>query len=93
MGLIVPKLKQTAVARNRLKRRLRELARLHLLPARLPVDVVVRVRAEAYAAGYDELHADVQAALAQLTRWARVLTALSSPPVSAELPRQPDDSA
>ena len=32
VGLIVPRHRQTAVARNRLKRRLRELTRLRLLP-------------------------------------------------------------
>ena len=70
MGLIVPKLKQSAVSRNRLKRRLRELSRLHLIPARLPVDLVIRVRGEAYDATFDDLRADVGSALAQLTRWA-----------------------
>lgn len=53
MGLIVPKHKQTAVARNRVKRRLRECARLALLPAlreRAPLDVVVRAAPAAYTA-------------------------------------------
>ena len=81
VGLIVPKLGQTAVSRNRLKRRLRELSRIHLLPAELRVDLVIRVRSDAYAATYDELRADVGSALAQLTRWAARV------PVQAPVPR------
>lgn len=53
VGLIVPKHKQTAVARNRVKRRLRECARLTLLPAlraRAPLDVVLRATPAAYGA-------------------------------------------
>lgn len=51
----MPRHKQTAVARNRLKRRLRELARLTLLPALADQarDVVVR----ALPAAYDADHA------------------------------------
>src|SRR3982751_6205397 len=69
VGLIVPRFKQSAVKRNRLKRRLRELARLRLLPTDLPVDVVLRVRPEAYSATFEALTADVDRALVQLTRW------------------------
>jgi RNase P protein component len=57
------------VARNRLKRRLRELSRVHLLPADFPADVVLRIRPEAYGASFDELAADIARAFAQLTRW------------------------
>lgn len=69
VGLIVPKHRQTAVARNRLKRRLRELARTQLLPTDLPTDVVVRARPEAYRAAFDALAADILLARTQLTRW------------------------
>jgi ribonuclease P protein component len=69
VGLIVPRHKQSAVARNRLKRRLRELTRLHLLPASLGADVVIRIRPDAYVATFDMLQADVRLALAQLVRW------------------------
>ena len=68
VGLIVPRYRHTAVARNQLKRRLRELARLQLLPTHLPVDVVIRVRPEAYDAGFQHLRADVDRARAQLAR-------------------------
>jgi ribonuclease P protein component len=69
VGLIVPRFKQSAVRRNRLKRQLRELTRLQLLPADLAVDVVLRIRPEAYSATFEALMADVRRALVQLTRW------------------------
>jgi ribonuclease P protein component len=69
VGLIVPRYKHSAVARNQLKRRLRELSRLRLLPANLPADVVVRIRPDAYAATFEMLSADITQALTQLTRW------------------------
>jgi ribonuclease P protein component len=61
VGLIVPKHGQTSVNRNRLKRRLRELARCSMLPVLPPVDVVVRSRPEAYGASFDGLAAEVHA--------------------------------
>ena len=48
--------------RNRLKRRLRELVRLRLLPVMtgsLTVDVAIRARREAYVASMDALQSDV----------------------------------
>jgi ribonuclease P protein component len=59
VGFIVPKHGQSSVARNRLKRRLREIARLELLPGLPPVDVVIRARREAYAARFDALAAQL----------------------------------
>ena len=75
IGLIVPKFKHSGVARNRLKRRLRELARLRMLPAGVMADVVIRVRPEAYAASFDALTVDVSRALEQLLRWHRATEA------------------
>jgi ribonuclease P protein component len=69
IGLIVPRFKHSAVARNRLKRRLRELSRLRLLPAALPTDIVLRIRPEAYDATFEALALDVTRALEQLMRW------------------------
>jgi ribonuclease P protein component len=69
VGLVVPRFKQSAVARNRLKRRLRELTRLRLLPADLAADVVLRIRPGAYLATFEALALDIAHALAQLTRW------------------------
>lgn len=59
MGLIVPRFQSSAVARNRLRRRLRELWRRELM-AEVPAwDVVIRARREAYDAGFDELRAEL----------------------------------
>ena len=61
MGLIVPKFQSTGVARNRLRRRLRELWRRGLM-GRMPAwDVVIRVRKEAYEAGYAALRDELAA--------------------------------
>lgn len=80
VGLIVPRYRHTAVARNQLKRRLRELTRLQLLPTQLPVDVVIRVRPEAYDAGFHHLRADVDRALAQLARLGQAPLEAAPPP-------------
>ena len=61
--MIVPKHRHRVVDRNRLKRRLREVARTEVLPrlreAPGGVDVIVRARREAYAATYEELRAEL----------------------------------
>ena len=69
VGLVVPRYKRSAVARNRLKRRLRELTRLHLLPAAIAADVDIRIRPDAYAATFEMLADDVGRVLSQLLRW------------------------
>lgn len=65
-GVVVPKHRQTAVSRNRLKRRLRELVRTEVLPVLgdcgLRLDVLVRARREAYDAGFGALRDE-------LTEW------------------------
>lgn len=81
VGLIVPLHKNSAVARNKLKRRLRELARTRLLPSDLPADIVLRVRPEAYDATFEALTADIVRALAQLVPWCTL-------PAPVTLPRQ-----
>lgn len=68
MGFIVPKHRQSGVARNRLKRRLREIARTRLLAQLPPVDVVVRARPEAYRADFDALAAELTSAGAKVVR-------------------------
>lgn len=69
IGLVVPRFKHSAVARNQVKRRLRELARVQLLPTAMPLDIVLRIRPEAYGASFDALTADIAHALTQLKRW------------------------
>ncbi len=66
VGFIVPKHKQTSVARNRLKRRLREIVRRRLLPTLPPIDLVVRARPEAYGAMYAALETELGRASAKL---------------------------
>lgn len=66
-GLIVPRHGQTGVARNRLRRRLRELARRHLLPTLGPIDVILRSRVPAYRSDFDQLATDLE-------QWRRVVT-------------------
>jgi ribonuclease P protein component len=67
IGIIVPRHKHTAVARNLVKRRLRALCRTTLLPALreravadVAVDVVVRATPAAYAVGYETLAAEIR---------------------------------
>lgn len=59
VGFIVPKLGRSSVERNRLKRRLREIVRQELLPRLPAVDVVIRVRREAYDASFASLRAQL----------------------------------
>ena len=61
MGLIVPKFQSSAVARNRLRRRLREIWRRDIQPHQPAWDLVIRARREAYAATYPALRDDLRA--------------------------------
>ena len=79
IGLVVPKpraktsggkrVHAAGVKRNRLKRRLREIARTALLPAlasrACAADVLVRARPEAYAAAFSDLRDE----LMELEEW------------------------
>lgn len=55
VGLIVPKHSQSAVKRNRLKRRLREIMRREILPALGSLDVIIRTQPVAYHVSFDGL--------------------------------------
>ena len=68
VGFIVPRFKHSAVDRNRLKRRLREVARTRLLPCLAPLDLVVRTRPETYDATLDQLVAELATVLERLPR-------------------------
>lgn len=61
MGLIVPKFQHSAVARNRLRRRLRELWRREVQPVQPAGDLLIRARREAYGAAFPALRAEVLA--------------------------------
>ncbi len=60
VGVVVPKHRRNSVERNLLKRRLREVLRLEVLPRladrNAAVDVLIRARREAYGATYEQLH-------------------------------------
>jgi ribonuclease P protein component len=70
LGLVVPRHKRPVVARNLVKRRLRELGRTVLLPALgnrgVALDVLLRARPEAYGAGWAELRDEVAALTEEL---------------------------
>ena len=55
VGLIVPKFQSTAVARNRLRRWLREVCRRELMQGAPAWDVVIRARRESYGSGFAAL--------------------------------------
>ena len=61
MGLIVSKFQSTGVARNRLRRRLREIWRRELQHLQPGWDLVIRARREAYAAPFGALRAQLVA--------------------------------
>ena len=79
VGIVVPKHRQSGVARNRLKRRLRELVRLRLLPTLPPIVLVVRARAEAYGATFEQL-------ARQIERVRRDVARLTPPPAPTPAP-------
>jgi ribonuclease P protein component len=69
VGLVIPRFRQTAVARNRVKRRLRELSRTRLLPSHIAADVVIRIRPDVYGASFAQLASDFDQAMTRLTQW------------------------
>lgn len=75
IGVIVPRYKHSAVARNRLRRRLRELARREWqapLAALPPHDVVLRAAPAAYDADFTRLANEMQRLGARLATTAGV---------------------
>ena len=65
----MPRHAQNAVRRNRLRRRIREIARRLVLPALdAPIDVGVRARASAYAETFETLRVEMVAALCPSSR-------------------------
>ena len=59
--MIVPRFQFTAVARNRLRRRIREIWRRELLQGQPAVDLVVRARRDAYQAPFGVLRKELLA--------------------------------
>lgn len=77
VGIVVPKHKHGSVERNRVKRRLRELARQRLLPAVPAGRVWLRARPEAYRATFAQLAADVERVAREASRLAAAAPALA----------------
>lgn len=59
IGLIVPKHKHPAVDRNRLRRRLRELIRIQLLPHFTRGDALIRAKSDAYGVPFSSLRTEI----------------------------------
>ncbi|MEJ2546254.1 MAG: ribonuclease P protein component [Gemmatimonadota bacterium] len=66
-AIVVPRHGHTAVERNRVKRRLREIVRLRWLPSGANGDLVVRARPSAYDSDFDELLSGVNECLQRLS--------------------------
>jgi len=66
MGLIVPRFQSSAVARNRLRRRLSEIWRREIQGRQGDRDLIIRARKDAYSASFVELHAELLAWVASL---------------------------
>lgn len=70
LGLLVPKHGRSIVARNRVKRCLREIGRREVLPeldaAGKKADVMIRARWKAYDASHEELSREVRGAVREL---------------------------
>lgn len=60
VGIIVPKYGHSSVDRNKVKRRLRELVRLEVLPELPTIDVVLRASPKAYTRSFDALREEVR---------------------------------
>lgn len=66
---MVPRHAHTAVRRNQLRRRIREIGRRYVLPAlEAPTDILVRARPVAYEATFDRLRLEIVAALCPSSR-------------------------
>ena len=66
MAIVVPCFQFTAVARNRLRRRLREILRRYPVASLPAVDLVVRAKRAAYAASFVELRAELTAGVTRI---------------------------
>jgi len=66
--VVVPRFGHTAVDRNRLKRRLRELVRTEMLPRIDGLDVVLWAQAAAYRLSYTDLGAALQRVLSRMEK-------------------------
>ena len=68
VGFVVPKYKRSGVARNQLKRRLREIVRTRVLPTLPPGDLVIRPTPAAYDVTFEQLVAEITGAAERVRR-------------------------
>jgi ribonuclease P protein component len=69
LAVVVPRHGHTAVRRNQLRRRIKEIGRRWVLPAlAAPTDALVRARPAAYEAPFDRLRLEIVAALCPSSR-------------------------
>jgi ribonuclease P protein component len=66
VALVIPKYQQSAVSRNRLKRRLREIMRLAGLLNLPAIDVVIQAKSSAYELCFKELSLEVASILERI---------------------------
>ena len=66
VGIVVPKFGFSIVRRNQLKRRLRELTRIHLLSKACSCDLILRAKRETYDMTFDRLREEISLVGAQL---------------------------
>jgi ribonuclease P protein component len=66
-AIVVPRFQFTAVARNLLRRRLREILRRGPLASLPAVDLVLRAKRAAYAAPFAELRAELTESVTHIT--------------------------
>lgn len=67
-GIVVPRHKHSAVDRNTLKRRLREIVRIHVLPLGIPLDMVIWAQRGAYEVSFERLQQQMIELLPRLAR-------------------------
>ncbi len=80
VGVVVPRYGHSAVDRNRLKRRLRELIRVELLPVITAIDVVLRTAPRAYDRTFEVLRAEVRKLAHQIGSKSASAASATEPP-------------
>ena len=68
VGFVIPKYSYTAVRRNLLKRRLREIVRVELLATLPAIDVVIKSQPAAYAVAAEFIARDLRQIVSEIPR-------------------------
>lgn len=68
VGVVVPRYGHSAVDRNRLKRRLRELVRTHILPLGVSSDLVIWAQRASYRLEFAQLRGEMELVVTKLQR-------------------------